>query len=221
MSQLLMRDLLDYAQLKASSFRISNGYFSLGQVVKRTFDTNKKAAKDKKIKLIGPYFPEPSHQIFFERLRGDEQRYFQVLVNFVNNAVKFTPKYGSISVIVELLRAQKVKLQLASISEESGTQNGSDFDESSSQNAVSDEESNNSEEFKEENKDQFNIKEVVDEKSLVKVLIDFTVTIRDTGVGISDENKAKLFKDFSKLDDAQQQNKSGVGLGLTIARDLV
>ena len=37
----------------------------------------------------------------------------------------------------------------------------------------------------------------------------------------SEENKKKLFMEFSRLADTNQQNRSGVGLGLTISRDLV
>ena len=57
--------------------------------------------------------------------------------------------------------------------------------------------------------------------NLVTISIEFQIVIRDTGVGISEENKKKLFMEFSRLADTNQQNRSGVGLGLTISRDLV
>ena len=57
--------------------------------------------------------------------------------------------------------------------------------------------------------------------NLVTISIKFQIVIRDTGVGISEENKKKLFMEFSRLADTNQQNRSGVGLGLTISRDLV
>ena len=40
--------------------------------------------------MVGPIYFDPEDKIFFERLYGDSRRYLQVLVNFVNNAVKFT-----------------------------------------------------------------------------------------------------------------------------------
>jgi two-component system osmolarity sensor histidine kinase EnvZ len=45
------------------------------------------------------------------------------------------------------------------------------------------------------------------------------VTVEDNGPGIRTENYEDAFRPFSRLDAARNQNVSGVGLGLTIARD--
>lgn len=45
------------------------------------------------------------------------------------------------------------------------------------------------------------------------------VTVEDDGPGIPPENYEDAFRPFSRLDAARNQNVSGVGLGLTIARD--
>jgi two-component system osmolarity sensor histidine kinase EnvZ len=45
------------------------------------------------------------------------------------------------------------------------------------------------------------------------------ITIEDDGPGIPPENYEDAFRPFSRLDAARNQNVSGVGLGLTIARD--
>ena len=49
------------------------------------------------------------------------------------------------------------------------------------------------------------------------------VTISDTGIGISEENKGKLFKAFAKIDLGEKSvlNAQGVGLGLVISNNLV
>lgn len=47
------------------------------------------------------------------------------------------------------------------------------------------------------------------------------MSFTDTGCGISLENQAKLFKNFSKLQEGQEQNKLGVGLGLSICREII
>ena len=39
-------------------------------------------------------------------------------------------------------------------------------------------------------------------------------------MGIKDEDKDKMFKDFSKLDDTKDANKGGTGLGLVISNKL-
>jgi hypothetical protein len=45
-------------------------------------------------------------------------------------------------------------------------------------------------------------------------------TVKDTGVGIRDEDKGKLFTFFGKLDDPCMLNQQGAGLGLFICRKL-
>mmetsp|Transcript_26313 Transcript_26313/g.30782 ORF Transcript_26313/g.30782 Transcript_26313/m.30782 type:complete len:169 (-) Transcript_26313:867-1373(-) len=47
------------------------------------------------------------------------------------------------------------------------------------------------------------------------------MTFRDTGCGISPENQKKLFMNFGKLQESEQQNKTGVGLGLSICREII
>ena len=46
-----------------------------------------------------------------------------------------------------------------------------------------------------------------------------TVVVEDDGPGIPQENYEDAFRPFSRLDASRNQNVSGVGLGLTIARD--
>lgn len=45
------------------------------------------------------------------------------------------------------------------------------------------------------------------------------ITVEDNGTGIPPENYEDAFRPFSRLDPSRNQNVSGVGLGLTIARD--
>jgi signal transduction histidine kinase len=48
-----------------------------------------------------------------------------------------------------------------------------------------------------------------------------SVTVRDSGIGISHEQQPSLFKPFSRLEHPATRHVSGVGLGLYIARKLV
>ncbi len=43
----------------------------------------------------------------------------------------------------------------------------------------------------------------------------FEICIADQGIGISDDNKKKLFQEFSQLDDATRAQGSGLGLAIT------
>lgn len=44
-----------------------------------------------------------------------------------------------------------------------------------------------------------------------------TITVRDTGVGISSEKRNTLFTAFAKLDEHASINPTGCGLGLSIS----
>ena len=45
--------------------------------------------------------------------------------------------------------------------------------------------------------------------------------MRDTGAGISKDNQKKLFKFFGFLEATKDMNRSGVGLGLAFAKQIV
>ena len=45
-------------------------------------------------------------------------------------------------------------------------------------------------------------------------------SVKDTGIGIKDEDKARLFKPFEQLDLRKNRNVVGTGLGLAISHDL-
>ncbi|MDR2459179.1 MAG: response regulator [Deltaproteobacteria bacterium] len=51
-------------------------------------------------------------------------------------------------------------------------------------------------------------------------ILDLTITIKDTGIGIKEEDKARLFFDYSRLDRQKNQRVQGTGLGLTITESL-
>ncbi|MCF8365117.1 MAG: GHKL domain-containing protein [Bacteroidales bacterium] len=48
-----------------------------------------------------------------------------------------------------------------------------------------------------------------------------TIIVEDSGIGISQEDKAKLFKDFSRIKNPKTRNISGSGLGLSIVKKIV
>jgi signal transduction histidine kinase len=49
----------------------------------------------------------------------------------------------------------------------------------------------------------------------------FTVTVADTGPGIPEAHRARIFEQFHQVDSSNTKAKGGTGLGLAIAREIV
>lgn len=69
--------------------------------------------------------------------------------------------------------------------------------------------------------DRGHVRLAIDVKKTGPDTIDLTVTVADTGQGISKENLPKLFSDFQQVDQLKNRNKEGTGLGLSLSRKLV
>ncbi|HPX34909.1 MAG TPA: ATP-binding protein, partial [Bacteroidales bacterium] len=47
------------------------------------------------------------------------------------------------------------------------------------------------------------------------------IKVKDSGIGINEENLQELFKDFMRIKSDQTRNISGSGLGLSIVKKIV
>ncbi|MBQ7583943.1 MAG: response regulator, partial [Lachnospiraceae bacterium] len=99
------------------------------------------------------------------RLHGDEIRVRQVMLNVINNAVKYTEKGG---VTVNVSRDE---------AEADGTEQPD--------------------------------------------MVTLTVSVKDTGAGIREEDLNKLFQPFDRLEETKNRNIEGTGLGLSIANQYI
>jgi len=100
----LVSDLLDQARLEAGKLKINFEEFSIQDAIDSMFSVMDKPAKDKGLKLnIQVEDSAP------EKIIGDSHRYQQILINLVNNAVKFTES-GEIT--VHVYSADKEKLTI-------------------------------------------------------------------------------------------------------------
>ncbi|MBF0167224.1 MAG: PAS-domain containing protein [Alphaproteobacteria bacterium] len=150
----ILNDILDFSKIEAGKMDVEAVPFDLDQVLDTVCTMVGHRAFEKELPLILDVAQGvPRH------LQGDALRLSQVLINLLNNAVKFTEK-------------GEIEISLAA--------------------------------------------DELTEKS-VRLLF----RIRDTGIGMKPEQKAKLFQAFVQADGSITRKFGGTGLGLAISRRLV
>jgi len=149
----IINDILDFSKIEAGKLTIEHNDFELSKVFDTVANLVAEKAQHKGLELI---FDIDSKLPL--ALNGDSLRLGQVLINYSNNAVKFTEEG-------EIVIAAKVQ-------EETET----DF------------------------------------------FIHFSV--RDTGIGLTQEQKGRLFQSFQQADTSTSRKYGGTGLGLAIAKQL-
>ncbi|MBT4408563.1 MAG: response regulator [Bacteroidetes bacterium] len=150
----IINDILDYSEIESGGIVLEQIDFRLNDPFDETIKLLNYKAQQKNISLdltMNDDLPE--------FVNGDSLRTKQIIINLVNNAIKFTEK-GGVMISAELLE---------------------------------------------------------DSRNKVKVLFKIT----DTGIGISEEGKQRLFKAFSQTDASTTRKFGGTGLGLTISKRLV
>ncbi|MDD6812090.1 MAG: ATP-binding protein [Lachnospiraceae bacterium] len=60
-----------------------------------------------------------------------------------------------------------------------------------------------------------------DWKKLSEKKMMLSIAVKDTGIGITEENQKKLFSSFQRVDEKRNRNIEGTGLGLNITKQLV
>ena len=150
----IINDILDFSKIEAGKIDFENIRISLQDIVNNVVSIVLKKAIEKGLEVITYIDPKiPEHQ------KGDPTRIQQIILNLVNNAIKFTRK-GEIVISLELL---------------------------------------------EENPQSTTIQ----------------VSVKDTGIGISEENQKKLFQSFTQTDSSTTRRYGGTGLGLAISKRLI
>jgi signal transduction histidine kinase len=85
----IVSDLLDKAQIEAGHLSLNLSTFPTSDLAENLHSVMDKIASDKSLALTSEIEPEMPAE-----LRGDPQRIQQIMVNLVNNAVKFTEQGG-------------------------------------------------------------------------------------------------------------------------------
>ncbi len=150
----VVNDILDFSVIEAGRIVLERQPFSLHQMVDNTMSIIQGGVRGESLKVdveLDPMVPGT--------LSGDPDRLRQILLNLLNNAVKFT-------------QTGTVKLAVSSLSNDDG-----------------------------------------------RCLLRFAVS--DTGIGIPEDKRSRLFRRFSQVDSSIERRFGGTGLGLAISKQLV
>jgi PAS domain S-box-containing protein len=97
----LINDVLDYSRLQGGRLELQKLKFSLEHACHGSLQSVSAVANEKNQELV--YHSEP-HTI---TLRADERRVKQILVNLLDNAIKFSPAGGRIELFTQLLPGER------------------------------------------------------------------------------------------------------------------
>jgi PAS domain S-box-containing protein len=103
----LITDLLDLSKIEAGKIDLRPAYLTVNLLAKEVVEVLRTVAGEKLINLE-VVSSEDNVQVW-----GDRDKVVQILMNLVGNALKFTPLHGEISVAIEKLDAEWVKLSVA------------------------------------------------------------------------------------------------------------
>ena len=96
-----MMDLLDLAQCQNNTFNLNQQYFSIKDVIGKSFKMVEHFASKKNVELILNEIDE-THEPYYNSVFGDQHRFMQVIVNFLSNSLKFSNQDGKIIIDLKL-----------------------------------------------------------------------------------------------------------------------
>lgn len=146
----IINDVLDISKMQSGKYAIDSRETDIDDIVISAISSFRKLAQEAKVELISTI------GLSLPPVRGDSAKLKQAIGNLINNAVKFTPAGGKVT--VEVLRR--------------------------SSGGVS-------------------------------------IMIRDTGVGMTDQELAIAITPFGQVDGTRTRWREGTGLGLPIAKALI
>jgi PAS domain S-box-containing protein len=151
----IINDILDFSKVEAGKLTIEQVPFELHKVLENVANLISEKTHAKGLELVFDVSPNVPNA-----LMGDPLRIGQILINYANNAVKFTER-GEIDIVVRMRAREE------------------------------------------------------DEEEVVVYF-----AIKDTGIGLTEEQRSKLFQSFQQADASTTRKYGGTGLGLAISKKL-
>jgi signal transduction histidine kinase/CheY-like chemotaxis protein len=111
----IINDILDLSKIESDNLRLDSIEFSILECIDSTISILSKVMKEKKIqfeKRIDPNIPNI--------LKGDPNRIRQIILNLLNNAVKFTNAGGRVSIQADIVETSKEQIEIEFTFEDSG-----------------------------------------------------------------------------------------------------
>jgi two-component system phosphate regulon sensor histidine kinase PhoR len=157
---LILEDLLQLSKIESGQVQFKQEPLHVGSVVDRTIAMIKPLADKKQHRLRAQVDAD------LPIINGDQERLVQVLANLLDNAIKYTPEGGEITVAAR-------RIPVLAHRTADGPHTG----------------------------------------------VELTVT--DTGIGIPEKDRPRVFERFYRVDKARSRELGGTGLGLAIVKHIV
>ncbi|CAD8171841.1 unnamed protein product [Paramecium pentaurelia] len=190
----MIYDILDFARIQKNQLRLSVSDFYLNEVIDEVVELVAIQAEQKGV-IIQTHYDIPSYQIY-----SDPNRIKQILMNFISNSLKFTEQ-GSITISVESPQTDKANHIVRTVSSKNV------LNQQQNQQTIG------------QLRKQLSGKSVKSQSGQSRMV--YTISIQDTGCGISDLIKPKLFNMYATFPSKDVQNKSGTGIGLMVCKKLI
>ncbi|MBF0259595.1 MAG: response regulator [Desulfamplus sp.] len=203
----LIEEILDFSKIEADKIELESVDFDLTNLIGKSTDILRFKASEKGLFLNCHVAPEVPRF-----LKGDPNRLRQIILNLVNNAIKFTEK-GGVTLVVSTIEDK--------ISEPLPDNSAILAEPSSVHSKISPESSSLSLPELLADPSSAQLETLAEQSSANPEIFTLAFEITDTGIGIPKTSMAHLFQPFSQADASTTRKHGGTGLGLVISKRLV